>query len=95
MTPNTVMFEIMRNQWIILAIMGGISLTIAFTLTYWALWRPREEERREGGKEISGLAPFFKWVISFTPWVLVLAVVSTMAYVAVHLLTAALQPPNW
>jgi len=95
MIPNTLGYEVLRNQWIVLALFGGISIAIAFILVYLALWRPRELESRKATRQITGVWSFLKWIISFSPWVLILALLSTVAYSIIHVLAAALHIPNW
>ena len=56
---------------------GGLGLAILFCLTYWGMWRPREQEReRESRIPIHGPVSFVRWILSFTPWVLVLIVIT-------------------
>lgn len=95
MGTNTVLYEILRNQWAVVALLGGIVLTITVILTYWALWRPREEEARKGRQEISDLRSLLTWIISFLPWVLALATIATMAYVIAYVAMAVFNSPNW
>jgi len=84
-----------QNQWIVATLMAGAALVLLFGLTYWAMWRPREEESRGEGIHIDSIRTFFRWTLSFMPWVLVLLIVGTVAYTVIHVVLAANTSPNW
>lgn len=87
---------VQQNQWILVALLAGIALTILFGLTYLAMWRPREEEsKRESEISIHGPISFFQWVLSFMPWPLVLIIFGTFIYGIGHTVLAMTQLPNW
>lgn len=87
---------VQQNQWIVVTLLAGIVLTILLCLTYWALWRPRRMESEvEPHIRISGPVSFFRWVLSFMPWILVLIIIGTTLYTITHLHMAATSLPNW
>ncbi|SNB46683.1 hypothetical protein [Geobacter sp. DSM 9736] len=87
---------VQQNQWIVVSLLAGIILTIMLWLTYWAMWRPRRHESvREPRIEIRGPGSFFRWVLTFMPWVLVLVIIGTTLYTITHLYLAATTVPNW
>ena len=86
---------VQQNQWVVVALLGGVALALLFWLTCQALWRPREEEKREPLIRITGPISFFQWLLTFMPWALVLVITATTLYTITHLLAAAKQLPNW
>lgn len=87
---------VQQNQWIVVALLWGGVLTMLTCLSYWAMWRPREMER---GKEreiaVRGPVTFFRWLLTFMPWVLVLIIAGSGLYTVAHLFMAARTLPNW
>ena len=81
--------DVLQNQWIILALIGGTVLVLYMVLGYLAMWKPRSEiEARPappGEEAPSGAVP---WVIIFT---LVAMVIFMLIYVAAR----SSYPPNW
>ena len=87
---------VQQNRWIVVALLAGVVLLILFCLTYWAMWRPREEESRVDSQiRIVGPVSFFKWLLAFMPWPLMLLIIGTLVYGATHLLLAMTQLSNW
>lgn len=86
---------VQQNQWILLAIAAGLGLTVLTILTYFALWRSRQLEQEQEKIPIRGPISFFKWVLTFTPWVLILVITISVIYSITHLLMAATFLPNW
>ena len=79
--------DVLQNQWLILALVGGAAVLFAVILLFTALWRPREEE-----DAAEGAGPVRR---SFMPWVIVLLLGATAVFMAAYLLRAMLRPPNW
>jgi len=79
--------DVLQNQWLIFALVGGTAILFAMILLFMALWQPREEEE---AAEEAGPARR-----SFMPWVIILLFGATAAFMAAYLLRAALRPPNW
>lgn len=87
---------VQQNRWIVEALSAGTALTIFFCLTYMAMWRPREEEARVDSQiRIRGPLSFFRWVLSFMPWPLVLIIFVTLIYGIAHTALAMTRLPNW
>ena len=74
--------DVLQNQWIILALIGGTVLVLYMVLGYLTMWHPRAEP---AGGEPRGAVP---WVIIFT---LVAMVIFMLIYVAAR----SSYPPNW
>ncbi len=79
--------NVLQNQWLIFALVGGAAIVIATILLFMAFWQPREEEEAP-----EAAAPVRR---SFMPWVIILIFGATAAFMAAYLLRAALRPPNW
>ncbi|HWI41827.1 MAG TPA: hypothetical protein VNX25_10100, partial [Verrucomicrobiae bacterium] len=89
-------YSVMQNRWVFVALLWGGGLVLAVTLTYWAMWRPRWEEREVAQKQDLSDAPsFLRWLIEIVPWALILAIAGVGIYVLAHTLIAAHSPPNW
>jgi ABC-type multidrug transport system permease subunit len=87
---------VQQNQWIVLALMAGIGLMLIFWLTYLAMWRPREDESIMANMiKITGINSFFRWVVSFFPWVLIVLVFISIMYTLAHTIAAIIVVPNW
>lgn len=80
--------DVLRNQWIILALAAGGVLTFVVILTYLMMWRPRPAP---------GTPPASDWrgIWHYTPWVLVLTILGIAVYGTVATIYAAIRPPNW
>jgi len=80
--------DLLQNQYMMLAIFGGISLVLLSALGYLAMWRPRRPEGQAppaGGRRRP----------AYLPWVLLVTYLATVAYAVVYLLMRAQTPPNW
>ena len=80
--------DVLQNQWLIFALVGGTAMLFAMILLFTSLWRPREEE--EAATE--GEEPIRR---SFMPWVIILLFGATAVFMAAYTLRAILRPPNW
>ena len=80
--------DVLQNQWLIFALVGGAGIVFAMILLFTALWRPREEEDASA----EGAGPARR---SFMPWVLILLFGATAVFMAVYTVRAILRPPNW
>ena len=74
--------SILQDQWLILALLGGLAFVLVVVLSYVAIWRPR------GGAATRQLR-------SAVPWVLVATIVFAVLYVVIYTIRTALYPPNW
>lgn len=88
-------YPVYQNQWLFVSLFGGGALLLMFVLCYWALWRPRREEKEAERTEIHDVRSFFSWFFSVVPWAIILAIVGTAVYTLFHTGMAALKPPNW
>ena len=79
--------DVLQNQWLIFALVGGTAILFAMILVFTSLWRPRdEEELAAGGRPVRR---------SYMPWVIILLFGFTVVFMAAYVLRAILRPPNW
>jgi type II secretory pathway component PulM len=88
-------FPVYQNQWLYATFGGGLALILMFVLCYFALWRPRQEEREAQQQEVTGIRSFFSWLVRVFPWAIILAILGTAGYTVIHTAMAALNRPNW
>jgi len=86
---------VLQNQWIAATLLAGIALMLLFCLTYSAMWRPKEEEKKAEEISVKGPLSLFRAVIAVVPWVLILLALTSLAYTVVSLVLRSTQPPNW
>ena len=84
--------DVLQNQWLILALGGGVAVLFCVVLLFLALWRPRETAPSEGTVQRPSV---FGWLRSFMPWLLVLVALALAAFMAVYVAGAVRRPPNW
>lgn len=85
--------EVLRNQWVILALFGGAALALMMVLYYLAAWRPRPEPQTTAPQpEKRSLG---NWLVFAFPWILIVLFVSVAAYALVYLIMHVSNPPNW
>ncbi len=65
--------ERQQNEYVILALFGGLALVLLSGLGYMALWRRRRPE-------VEGAAAFGRWVRSDLPWAPVVTYVATIVF---------------
>ncbi len=81
-------YNVQQNEYMILALFGGLALVLLSVLGYMALWRRRRPE-------VEGAAGFGRWVRSYLPWVLVVTYVATIVFMVAYVWLRAANPPNW
>ena len=84
--------DVLQNQWLILALIGGLALVAAMALAYLAFWRPRSGAA--GGSAVQdGAAPARPQ--GTIPWIIILAFAFAAIFVLIYTWMAAVSPPNW
>lgn len=71
--------DILQNQWLLVAMLAGLAITLAIALAYLAIWRPRGLPVRPRG----------------IPWVLVVTYLATAAFAVGYVLMMVYNPPTW
>ena len=87
---------VQQNQWIVVTLLGwrgaddpllpGILGNVASTGNGEQDGRPDYHERP---------GTFFRWILSFMPWALILIIISSVIFSVTHLRAAATHLPNW
>ncbi len=86
---------VQQNQWIVVALLAGSALMLLLCLAFRAMWRPRREEIKEESHRIAGVEDFFRWLLTFMPWALILVIIGSAIYTITHVLAAVSHLPNW
>ena len=80
-------FDLIQNQWLILALLGGTVLTMTVVLAFLALWTAgRRDSERMDDDTAEGKG---------VPWVLIFTYAATVVFALVYVLRRAWAPPNW
>lgn len=86
---------VLQNQWIVATLLAGIALMLLFCLTYSAMWRPKEEEKKAEETKVKGAGSFLRAFIAVVPWTIILVSLASAAYTITSLVLRSLMPPNW
>ena len=78
--------NVLQNQWLILALMGGTIIMLGVAMTYLMMWRPRKDEV----EVISSLRSLFRLL----PLVLIILFVCILIYQITYVIIFAVNPPN-
>ncbi len=78
--------SVLQNQWLILALFGGIVLMIGLVSTYLMMWRPRID----APQSLSGGGALIKWI----PWFLYALLISILIFQFTYAVILHFYPPN-
>ena len=81
-------FDVLQNNWVILALLGGIFLVIYTCIAYLDMWTPRKEK---DGKTETGWLSWWEGI----PWVLKVTYAALILLVIFYTIYRAIVPPNW
>ena len=87
--------DVLQNQWLILALIGGSALVLTFILAYLAIWRQREGDGLGTVEHANEAQGVWAWLRSFVPWVLIVIVVALFVWGVAYVIWAGANPPNW
>ncbi len=86
--------DVLREQWVILALFSGVVMVIVWFLFYWAMWRERSDDGTAPQTDSRGRRVSLKRE-TFMPWILILAFLSVIVYGAIFTVYLINHPPNW
>ena len=78
--------SVLQNQWLIMALMGGLILAFAVAMTYIMMWRPRKET----GEVITDVRSLF----SLLPLILIILFICILIYGIMYVIILSANPPN-
>ena len=78
--------SVLQNQWLIMALAGGLILMLAVALTYIMMWRPRKET----GEVITDVRSLF----SLLPLILIILFICILIYGIMYVIILSANPPN-
>jgi len=78
--------DVLQNQWLILALVGGVVLTLALICAYTMMWRPRNET----GEPVTGAKALIRWI----PWFLIALFICIVIYQVTYTIILHFYPPN-
>lgn len=79
--------NLLQNQWLFLALLGGLAVMALVMLAYIAVWRRRDVS--EQASHEYGVGRFY------LPWVLIVIIAGTTIWGLVYTYMAVRNPPNW
>lgn len=83
--------DVLQNQWLVEALIGGAAFLLVFILWYAAQWRPRRSDStpwpRAEYEVHGGNAPL--------PGIIIFIYVGAVVCAVVYLIARAFNPPNW
>ena len=83
--------SVVHNQYLVIALLGGIVVAILFILGYIAMWIPRIE--KNGHYE--GYNGGWKQAWIYNPWIVILFYIGIAAFGIWFLVHYIEYPPNW
>ena len=89
------MRNLLQDQWLMLAVGGGLVLILLVVLSYLAWWRPRVEPDVSAEGESTPLPGFLAHGVAICPWILLFTYVATIIYGVIYTIAKAVNPPNW
>ncbi|RPI60868.1 MAG: hypothetical protein EHM48_06540 [Planctomycetaceae bacterium] len=86
--------DVLQNQWLMLAMLGGAVALLTVVLAYVAFWRKRSDAVSDTGPD-SPRQPLGAWVRSFVPWILIGTFAFVAVWAVVYTIMIIKNPPNW
>ena len=85
--------DVLQNQWLILALVGGTALVLFVALAYVAVWRAGRNGDGSSPRRMQGVGA--EPPASSVPWIVIVFWVAAALYAVVYIVQAALNPPTW
>jgi len=87
--------DLLQNQYLILAIIGGLALLLLVVLMYPPLWRQRDKSTEETVKEADQAQSGVQWLRSFMPWYLLILYIAMAVWAVGYVIKMSRHPPTW
>jgi hypothetical protein len=78
--------SVLQNQWLILALFGGVVLMLGLVSAYMMMWRPRIE----APESLSGIRALVRWI----PWFLFALLIGIIIFQFTYAIILHFYPPN-
>lgn len=78
--------NVLQNQWLILALFGGVVLMLGVVAAYLMMWRPRSDSTQP----LTAGRVLLNWI----PWVVIILFIVIVIYQVASSLILAPNPPN-
>lgn len=91
------LYEVLRGQWLLAALGGGLVLLLTTVAVYLALWRPRPDPspgQDAGSSEEARRSPAKNLFLTL-PVVLVMTYAGIVIFMAAYFAAMIASPPNW
>jgi heme/copper-type cytochrome/quinol oxidase subunit 2 len=79
--------DVLQNQWLILALVGGTALVLFVALAYVAVWRAARNGDAPQAAPGHARNP--------VPWIVIVFWLVAALYAVVYIVQAVLSPPTW
>ncbi|MFZ0389501.1 MAG: hypothetical protein WAN36_03505 [Calditrichia bacterium] len=79
-------WSVLQNQFVVMALGGGLAIVLAMVLVYLAIWRPRRGDEVQHG---------FKGFLRSIPWVLIFTISTFLAYGVIQVIYHIFHPPTF
>ncbi len=83
-------YDVMRNQWVMLAMFGGVVFVLFVVVTYLDLWQPRKKKKDSDETETNYLSLSDGIPMSLKGTYIVLTI-----FTILYIIYRILNPPNW
>ena len=82
--------HVLQHQWLVTALVSGLTVVFAAVLTYLAIWKPRSWREDDPDRDaVSDRS----W--QYIPWILIMTYVGIILYEIGYTVLFALYPPNY
>jgi hypothetical protein len=78
--------NVLQYQWLILALLGGVSLLLAIVAAYLMMWRPRNPSH----EPIQGGLQQFQWI----PFILITLLICIVIFQFAYTIILSMHPAN-
>lgn len=87
--------DVLHDQWLMLALGGGVVFVLMFALYYQIMGTTRAEQRARAQAPITGPRSFARWLLTAIPWILLVTLLAITAWALSMPILKAIHPPNW